>query len=314
MHFFDHERVLNIAHRGASAAAPANTLAAFERAIELGADGIEFDVHLSADGVSVVIHDFSVDATTDGSGRVAGLTLAQLKELDAGSHFDPAFAGEHIPTLKEVLEIVGNRLLLNIELKTVSLRDNGLEHAVIAQVKQRGLGNDNRVLFSSFNPFSLRRAKKIAPHIPAGLLYAPELALPLQRAWLAPLAPHEARHPEHTMVDAHYIAWARQRNYRVNTWTVDDPHEMRRLINLGVDAIITNVPDVPRDVIASHATSARPTRRLCVPRDVCASHATSARPTRRLRVPRDVCASHATSARPTRRHRITNAAASYDNT
>ncbi|MCK4316291.1 MAG: glycerophosphodiester phosphodiesterase, partial [Anaerolineae bacterium] len=108
---------------------------------------------------------------------------------------------------------------------------------------------DNRVLLSSFNPLSLRRAKKIAPRIPVGLLYAPWLPLPLRRAWLAPLAPHEARHPEHTLVDAHYMAWARRRGYRVNAWTVDDPDEMRRLIGLGVDGIITNVPDVLRGVL-----------------------------------------------------------------
>jgi len=238
---------LNIAHRGASAAAPPNTLAAFEKAIELGADGVEFDVHLSADGVPVVIHDFTVDSTTDGSGRVAEMTLAQLKQLDAGSHFDPAFAGERIPTLGEVLEAVGGRLLLNIELKSTSLRDNGLEQAVIAQVEQHSLGDS--VLFSSFNPFSLRRAKRIASHIPVGLLYAPDLPLPLRRAWLAPLVPHEARHPKHTMVDARYMAWARRRGYRVNTWTVDDPDEMHRLIDLDVDGIITNVPDVLCDVL-----------------------------------------------------------------
>ncbi len=251
MDFFDHERTLNIAHRGASAAAPANTLAAFEKAIELGADGIEFDVHLSADGVPVVIHDFGVDATTDGSGRVSSLTLAQLKELDAGSSFAPAFAGERIPTLDEVLETVGDRLLLNIELKTMSIRDNGLERAVVAQVEQHGLTHDNRMLLSSFNPVSLRRAKKIAPHIPVGLLYALGLPLPLRRAWLAPLAPHEARHPEHRMVNARYMAWARQHSYRVNVWTVDEPDEMRRLIGLGVDSVITNVPDVLQGVIKS---------------------------------------------------------------
>jgi len=240
-------RLVNIAHRGASAAAPPNTLAAFEKAVELGADGIEFDVHLSADGVLVVIHDFNVDDTTDGSGRVAEMTLAQLKQLDAGSRFDPAFAGERIPTLEEVLETVGSRLLLNIELKCFSLRDNGLERAVITQVRRHNL--DNRVLLSSFNPLSLRRAKKIAPRIPVGLLYAPWLPLPLRRAWLAPLVPHEARHPEHTLVDAHYMAWARRRGYRVNAWTVNDPNEMRRLIDLGVDGIITPVPDVLHSVL-----------------------------------------------------------------
>jgi glycerophosphoryl diester phosphodiesterase len=197
----------------------------------------------------VVIHDFTVDATTDGSGRVADLTLAELKQLDAGATFDASFAGERIPTLAEVLKAVGRWLLLNVELKTTSPRDNGLEHAVIAQIKRYGLSSS--VLLSSFNPFSLRRAKRIAPHIPVGLLYAPALPLPLRRAWLAFLAPHEARHPAHTMVDAPYIAWARRHGYRVNAWTVDDPDEMRRLIGLGVDGIITDVPDVLRRVLES---------------------------------------------------------------
>jgi glycerophosphoryl diester phosphodiesterase len=160
-----------------------------------------------------------------------------------------------------VLEAVGRRLLLNIELKTLGLRDNGLERTVIEQVERHGLDNDNRVLLSSFNPFSLRRAKKLAPHIPVGLLYAPDLPLPLRRAWFAPfIGPHEARHPEHTMVDAHYMAWAQQRNYLVNTWTADDPGEMHRLIKLGVDAIITNVPDVLHNICASHTTSSNDKR------------------------------------------------------
>jgi glycerophosphoryl diester phosphodiesterase len=240
-------RTLNIAHRGASGCTPPNTLAAFKKAVELGADGVEFDVQLSADGVPVIIHDFTVDSTTDGSGRVAEMTLTQLKQLDAGSRFDPAFAGERIPTLEEALEAVGDRLLLDIELKDFSLRDGGLEQAVVTQIEQHGLGD--RVLISSFNPFALRRAKRIAPHIPAGLLYGPRLSLPLRRAWLAPLAPHEARHPEHTMVDARYMAWARRRGYRVNTWTVHDPDEMRRLAGLGVEGIITPVPDLLRKVL-----------------------------------------------------------------
>ncbi len=247
MDFLSHERVLNIAHRGASTVAPPNTLAAFVKAAELGADGIEFDVHLSADGVPVVIHDFTVDATTDGYGRVADLTLAQLQTLDAGCRFAPAFAGERIPTLDQVLNAVSERLLLNIELKSTAIRDNGLERAVIALIEQRGLSD--RVLISSFNPFSLRRARRCASHIPLGLLYAPDLPLLLRRAWLAPLAPHQARHPHHAMVDARYMAWAKKHGYRVNTWTVNEPDEMRRLIALGVDAIITDVPDVLRRVL-----------------------------------------------------------------
>ena len=238
---------LNIAHRGASAVAPPNTLAAFEKAAALGADGIELDVHLSADGEPVVIHDFTVDATTDGSGRVAQLTLAQLKRLDAGAHFGPAFAGEPIPTLEEVLRVVGKRLLLNIELKSAGLRDSGLERAVVAQIA-RAVESDSRVILSSFNPLSLWRVKKIAPHIPVGLLDRPDC---LHRACLACFFPHAALHPEHTMVDARYMARARQRGYRVNVWTVDDPDEMRHLIDLGVDGIITNLPDVLHSILES---------------------------------------------------------------
>ncbi|HDQ72670.1 MAG TPA: glycerophosphodiester phosphodiesterase, partial [Chloroflexi bacterium] len=200
-------------------------------------------------GVPVVIHDATVDATTDGSGPVAALTLAQLKRLDAGTHFAPQFVGETIPTLEEVLTTFGHRLLLNVELKSTSLRDDGLERAVMAQISRHDM--TDRVLISSFNPFALRRAKQLAPHVSAGLLYAPDLPLPLRRAWLAFVAPHEARHPQHTMVDAQYVAWARRRGYRVHPWTVDDVAEMKRLVGLGVDAVITNRPDLLRDLLAS---------------------------------------------------------------
>jgi glycerophosphoryl diester phosphodiesterase len=247
MTFFETGRILNLAHRGASAVAPQNTLAAFERAAALGADGVELDVRLSSDAVPVVIHDATVDATTDGSGRVAAMTLARLKRLDAGAWFDPAFAGERIPTLEEVLEAFGDRLLLNIELKSAGLRDDALERAVAALIKQHDVSE--RVLVSCFNPLALRRIKQLAPHLPVGLLTAAETSFALRRRWSASIAPHEARHPEHTIVDADYIVWARQHGYRVVTWTVDEPDEMRRLIDLGVDGIITNVPDVLRRVM-----------------------------------------------------------------
>ena len=237
---------LVIAHRGASAVAPQNTMAAFRKAVELKSDGIELDIHLSADGIPVVIHEAIVDATTNGHGRVAELIIAQLQELDAGSSFDPAFAGERIPTLEQVLQAFPN-VLLNVELKCFSPFDRGLERTVISLVKE--LGRQQHVLFSSFNPLSLRRAWRIAPDIRIGLLLAPNLPLPLRRAWLASLCPHQARHPHHTMVTPDYMAWAKKRGYQVNPWTVDDPDEMRRLISLGVHGIITNVPDVLRRVL-----------------------------------------------------------------
>ncbi len=240
--YFYFKRPLNFAHRGACRRAPQNTLAAFTQAVELGADGIELDVHLSADGVPVVIHDFSLEASTNGRGQVRGKTLAELKQLDAGSKFDPAFAGERIPTLAEVFEAVGQKLLINVELKSKSVHSDELEQAVAALAQQHGL--EKRVLFSSFNPLAVRRIKKIMPHVPAGLLYAPDMPLYIRRAWLAPLCPHEARHPHHSMLNQASVQALRAQGYRINTWTVDEPEEIRRLAQLGVDLIISNQPDV----------------------------------------------------------------------
>jgi len=239
--FFKH-RPLNLAHRGASYDAPENTLAAFDLALRLGADGIELDVQLSADGVPVVIHDWTLDRTTDGQGPVATWRWAELRTLDAGSWFDSAYARQRIPSLEDVFAAFGRRLRYNIELKVRGLRSNGLERAVIAMIHRHGL--TNRVLVSSFNPLALRRVGRLEPHLETGLLLAPEQPIYLRRAWLAPFVPHTARLPKYPLVDASYMAWARRRGYRVGVWTVDDPDEMMRLADLGVDAIITNRPDV----------------------------------------------------------------------
>jgi glycerophosphoryl diester phosphodiesterase len=227
--------------------APPNTLAAFTKALELNADAIELDVHLSADHVPVVIHDFTVDDTTDGSGWVQDLTLSQLKQLDAGSWFDPAFAYERIPTLEEVFSAVGDQLLVNVELKTTSIRDEGLERTVLALIERHRL--EDRVLISSFNPLALRRCKRVTPRVRVAILVAPELPLVLRRSWLGGLFPHEAYHPEHTMVDHRYVAWAHRRRCTVNTWTVNNPDEMERLIAIGVDGIITDRPGILHDII-----------------------------------------------------------------
>jgi len=243
-----HDRPFIIAHRGASAAAPQNTLAAFRKAMELGADGVELDVQLSADGAVVVIHDFAVDKTTDGTGRVATKTLLELEALDAGAKFSPQFAGERIPTLAQVFEVLQGKLLVNVELKDFNPRSSALAAPVVEVVRKHAM--EKRVLFSSFNPFALRAVKRLAPQIPAGLLYAPNLAIYLRRAWLAPLVPHEARHPESSMVTAWTMKWYRARGFCVNVWTVDDPAEMRRLIALGVDGIITNKPDVLSRIVS----------------------------------------------------------------
>jgi glycerophosphoryl diester phosphodiesterase len=241
-------RILNFGHQGANAAAPGNTLAAFRLAAEMGADGIELDVQLSRDGEAVVIHDFTVDRTTDGQGAVRRMTLAQLKKLDAGSWFDAAFAGERIPTLQEVFDAVAHRLLINVEIKRPVARSGGLEAEVVRLIEDNNLAH--RVIVSSFNPLSLRKVKRLNPNILTALLCAPDQPLWLRRAWLGPIAPHEFRHPHYSMVDERFMAWAVQRDYRVNTWTVDEPDEMRRLVKLGVHGIITNCPDLLAEILA----------------------------------------------------------------
>jgi glycerophosphoryl diester phosphodiesterase len=250
------DRPLNFAHRGASHEAPENTLAAFLLAAELGADGIELDAQLSKDGQVVVIHDFVLETTTDGQGPVQDRTLAELKELDAGSSFDPLFAGQRIPTLQQVVETVGHHLLLNIELKTKRARDARLAQAVTRIVEENHLLD--RVIVSSFNPLALRQVRQLNPWIPLGLLYAPDMPLYLRRPWLRRLFQPEALHPHYSMIDAEYVTWAKSQGYRIHTWTVDDPGEMWQLMRRGVDVMITNRPDLLRQVLMPGSREPQP--------------------------------------------------------
>jgi glycerophosphoryl diester phosphodiesterase len=232
---------LVLAHRGASHDAPENTLAAFALARKMGADGIELDTSLTRDGVPVVIHDLSLDKTTNGTGPVRALDLKTIKSLDAGSHFSADFKGEQVPTLDEVFASVGSEMFVNVELKTESWRANGLEEAVIKVIRKH---SHQRVLISSFNPFALRRMRAIAPDIPMGYLYAPDNPIYLRKGWLMVGVRHQAKHPQHSLIDSEFMAWAKEHRYRVNTWTVDDPALMRSLRDRGVDGIFTNRPDV----------------------------------------------------------------------
>lgn len=224
---------LIIGHRGAGADAPENTLAAFALALEQNADGIEFDVQLSADGVPVIIHDDTVDRTCNGTGRVTDLTLAELQAL--------TIEDEHtIPTLDEVFELLGRRTLYNVELKLLGVNDGGLAAAVADRIERHGLGN--RVIVSCFSPFVLREARRhLARSIPVAHLRQHRL-MRLAHTFVRA----EADHPHHTLVDEPMMTWARRRGLRVNVWTVDDPAEAQRLIGLGVNGVITNRPGALR--------------------------------------------------------------------
>ncbi len=246
----DHRKPLNIAHRGASAYAPENTLAAFRLALEMGADGFELDAMLSADGHLVVIHDDTVDRTTDGRGPVRQKTLAELKTLDAGARFDARFAGERIPTLREALHLAaGNPAFVNVEIKTDSLKGDGLEEKLVALIRGYGLGE--RLLISSFNPFALWRMKRLAPDLPLALLYAENQRVYLRNRWFAFLSRPDALNPSFRLATQEHVRWAKSKGYRLYVWTVDEEAEMRRLMALGVDGMITNKPDLLRRCVNS---------------------------------------------------------------
>jgi len=240
-------RLLLLGHRGAAAEAPANTVPAFHRAMEAGAEGVELDVHLTRDGHVVVIHDDTVRAVTGAPGRVREMDLAAIQQLDAGSYFGPAFAGVRIPTLDEVLGAVGPTAVVNIELKGTRVASEGLEREVVRTVHAHRM--EDRVIASSFNPFRLWRLRSLDPRIPRAMLHGPQAPAFVRGLWSLPLVQPDALHPHYSMVNEAYMARARQWGVRVNVWTVDDPTEARRLVHLGVDAIITNDPDRLRPVV-----------------------------------------------------------------
>lgn len=238
-----------IGHRGASAAAPENTLAAFQRAVELGADAVELDVKLTRDGAPIIMHDETVDRTTDGKGKVCDLTLADFQRLDAGAWKDPAFTGERVPTLDQVFEAVGAKVWINVELTNYYAGRDNLVPVVVALIQKMSM--QKRVVLSSFDPFNLRRARALDPSLPLALLTSHDMALYLREGWLSPLCPHDARHPDVEQLKRKGVAWYHRRAYRVNVWTSNDPADMREFARQGVDGLITDEPDTARAILSA---------------------------------------------------------------
>ncbi len=236
---------LIFAHRGARADAPENTLPAFQRALDLGVDGIELDVQRCASGELVVIHDFSVDKTTNGTGTVSEMTLVGLRVLDAGRHFSDEFAATRIPTLDEVLELVDGRCTLNVEIKSRNFRDIDEAEPLVELLARHSLWES--VIVSSFNLLALLKVRSLAPQARIGYLFHEQLPDFLRAALLSPIFDIQALHPHHTLVQEEGMAWANEHNLAVNTWTVNEAEEAARLATLGVNAIITDVPDKIKD-------------------------------------------------------------------
>ncbi len=227
------------AHRGASAHAPENTLASFELAATQSAPAIEFDVKLSVDRKVFIHHDQTLERTTNGAGSVTQKSLAELRELDAGSHFSAEFRGEKIPTLDEVFESVGKKVLMNVELTNYATPFDGLVHEVAALVKKHAM--QARIIFSSFYFTNLVLARRLLPDVPRGQLILEGRSGWWQRAaasWMS----LDAQHPYINDVTGPLVNNLHAKNRRVYVWTVNAPADMRRLRALGVDGIFTDDP------------------------------------------------------------------------
>ena len=226
-------------HRGASGYAPENTLPSFKLCMDMGADGFELDVHLSADGQPVVIHDETVDRTTNGTGYVKDLTLAQLKELDASCGMED-YRGVRIPTLAEVFDLIRDtHHLVNVELKTDEYFYPLIEEKCLALAKEKGV--EDRIVYSSFNHHTLLRLRELKPDAKLGILFADVMVNPWEYARQIGI---DYLHP--TRMNIYVPGFgegARAAGCGINLWTVNDAQTMSECLKYGA-GIITNYPDV----------------------------------------------------------------------
>jgi len=243
-----------IGHRGFPTAAPENTLESFERAIEAGADMVEFDVALTKDGVPVVIHDAKVGRTTDGKGTVSEMDWEELRKLDAGRWFSREFAGERIPSLEEVLELTAHRISLNVEIKEEAVTkavDGGVEAKVVQTLEKFGLVEFTVV--SSFSRLAIERVKKLAPTQSTALLLPRAPAKGVR----AILAPHgaDALHVSTSGLTEKLVKEARAEGIPLRIYTVNGGPQMREYLDWGVDGIFTDRIDQLVAVLKSTASS-----------------------------------------------------------
>lgn len=225
-----------IAHRGASGHAPENTLAAFQKAIDLGADMVEFDAHLSRDGELVVIHDERLERLTNGFGFVKDYTVSELKRFNISK---PCENGdiERIPTLREVFELIGKHVGVVVELKTGYLLYEGIEAKTARLLEEFDL-IDNAIVIAFHHP-TLQAIKRINPQIATGILYSAGLLEP----WaVAETVKADVLHPDYHYIWPEVVAESQKRGYRVHPWTIDAPNDLRRWKAV-VDGITTNLPD-----------------------------------------------------------------------
>jgi len=236
---------LVMAHRGSMGHAPENTLAAFQLGIDQGCNAIELDIHLSKDGELVVIHDDTLNRTTNLTGKVNDLTVQELKQADAGSWFDEQFAGERIPLLEEVIDLVPPHILLNIEVK----RSYGgqLESKLLELLKRKN--RIQHVVLSSFNLKSLKQLKLAEPEVKIGIIYNVNVVQHRDFANLMGV-PVYSLHPNFQSIDPEDIQDAVSNGIKVFPYTINDEQDLKLAISHGVSGIITNFPDRLRSIVS----------------------------------------------------------------
>lgn len=236
------KKPLVVGHRGSSGTAPENTLASFRQAIEAGADMVELDVRLTKDFFLVVLHDRDVRRTTNGSGKIWNLTLEELRRLDAGSWFGPEFAGERIPTLRQVMELLPPNVLLNMEVKTDGdpRRRIALEEACILAVLEKKF--EPRVLISSFDHKFLRRLHLLYPSIPTGALYFRVRDAAKKPSGIARRIGAGVFICSRTQMHQRFANDAKANKIMTACYVVNTPAQLDTMIDLGVDAVVTDSP------------------------------------------------------------------------
>ncbi len=234
-----------VAHRGFSGKAPENTLAAFTMALEAGVSMIEFDVQISKDNHVVVIHDSTVDRTTNGEGKVSDLTLEKLKELDAGSWFDEKYTDERIPTLEEALELIAPHVWVNIELKSTRVirnADTQIAEATVDIVRKKDLLD--RVLFSSFNHKLMKYLKELEPAAHTGVIFHPVMHFGRIPSALTTPAGAEVFVCSKREVTKRRVADAEKHNIIIGVYGVENQKDIERMLSLGIHVLVSDFPDV----------------------------------------------------------------------
>ncbi|WP_223643080.1 glycerophosphodiester phosphodiesterase [Planococcus sp. 4-30] len=240
----EQQKMVNIAHRGASGHAPENTMEAFQKGVEMKSDYIEIDVQMTKDGELVVIHDTTVNRTTNGTGKVGDLTLEEIRQLDAGSWFSEAYAGEGVPTFEEVLDAFRGKVGILIELKAPELYPGVEEKMADALIERNmSIANNNKIIIQSFNHESMKKSKELLPNLSHGVLTGGSWA-DVTEEQLAHFATYaDYFNPTMNIVTDELVSDVHEAGMDIYPYTSRSQEQALRLFDLNVDGIITDYPE-----------------------------------------------------------------------